>query len=106
MKIELDNIEYEIKDNFNGGNKYFKVKTFNDGLNKIMLITGASIGLHTHTNSSEIIYIISGSGKNICEGKEERLHEDDVHYCKEGSSHTFINDSNEDLIFFAVVAKQ
>ena len=58
MKIELDNIEYEIKDNFNGGNKYFKVKTFNDELNKIMLIT--SIGLHTHTDSSEIIYIISG----------------------------------------------
>ena len=55
MKIELDNIEYEIKDNFNGGKKYFKVKTFNDGLNKIMLITGASIGLHTHTDSSEII---------------------------------------------------
>ena len=43
MKIELDNIEYEIKDNFNGRNKYFIVKTFNDGLNKIMLITGASI---------------------------------------------------------------
>ena len=63
MKIELDNIEYEIKDNFNGGNKYFKVKTFNDGLNKIikgLLIPGASIGLHTHTDSSEIIYIISG----------------------------------------------
>ena len=51
MKIELDNIEYEIKDNFNGGKKYFKVKTFNDGLNKIMLIT--SISLHTHTDSSE-----------------------------------------------------
>ena len=100
MKIELDNIEYEIKDNFNGGNIYY------DGLNKIMLITGASIGLHTHSNSSEIIYIISGSGKNICEGKEERLHEGGVHYCKKGSSHIFINVSNEDLIFFAVVAKQ
>ena len=103
MKIELVNREYEIKDNFNGGNKYFKVKTFNDGLNKIMkglLIPGSSIGLHTHIDSSEIIYIISGSGKKICEGKEERLHEGDVHYCKKGSSHTFINDSNEDLIFF------
>ena len=106
MKIELDNIEYEIKDNFNGGNKYFKVKTFNDGLNKIMLITGVSIGLHTYTDSSEIIYVISGSDKNICEGKEERLHEGDVHYCKKGSSHTFINDSNKDFKFFAVDAKQ
>ena len=55
MKIELANIEYEIKDNFNDRNKYFVVKTFNDGLNKIMLITGASIGLHIHIDSAEII---------------------------------------------------
>ena len=45
---------------------------------KGFLIPGVSIGLHTHTDSSEIIYVISSSGKNICEGKEERLHEGDI----------------------------
>ena len=109
MKIDFTKYESEIKEHFNNGEKYFEVKTFNDGLNKIMygkLIPGASIGLHTHTDSSEIIYVISGSGKNICEGIEERLNPGDVHYCKKDSSHTFINDGNEDLIFFAVVPKQ
>ena len=109
MKIDFTKYESEIKEHFNNGEKYFEVKTFNDGLNKIMygkLIPGASIGLHTHTDSSEIIYVLSGTGKNICENVEERLNKGDCHYCKKGSSHTFINDGNEDLIFFAVVAKQ
>ena len=109
MKIDFSKMEAEIKNNFNNGEKYFEVKTFNDGINKIMygkLIPGASIGLHTHSDSSEIIYVISGSGKNICEGIEERLNSGDSHYCKKGSSHTFINDGEEDLVFFAVVAKQ
>jgi quercetin dioxygenase-like cupin family protein len=109
MKIEFKNMESEIKNNFNNGEKYFEVKTFNDGLNKIMqgkLIPGASIGLHTHTDSSEIIYVLSCSGKNICDGIEERLIPGDVHYCKKGSNHTFINDGNEDLIFLAIVPKQ
>ena len=109
MKSDFDLIEPEIKEKFNNGEKYFEVKTYNDGINKIMygkLIPGASIGLHTHTDSAEIIYVISGSGKNICEGIEERLVAGNSHYCKKGESHTFINDSNEDLIFFAVVAKE
>ncbi len=109
MKIDFNNIEAEIKNNFNNGEKYFEVKTYNDGLNKIMmgkLIPGASIGLHTHTDSSEIIYVLSGSGKNICDGIEERLNPGDTHYCKKGSNHTFINDGNEDLIFLAIVPKQ
>ncbi len=109
MKINFDEITAEKKEHFNNGEKYYEVKTVNDGLNKIMygkLIPGASIGLHTHTDSSEIIYILSGSGKNICDGKEERLTVGDCHYCPKNSSHTFINDGNEDLIFFAVVPKQ
>ena len=109
MKINFNELEFEKKDNFNGGNLYYLVKTYNDGLNKIMmgkLIPGASIGLHTHTDSSEIIYVLSGSGKNICDGIEERLNPGDTHYCKKSSNHTFINDGNEDLIFLAIVPKQ
>lgn len=109
MKIDFNNINSEIKNNFNNGEKYFDVKTYTDGTNKIMygkLIPGASIGLHTHTENAEIIYVISGSGKNICDGKEERLNAGDAHYCPKGSSHTFINDTDNDLIFFATVVKQ
>lgn len=109
MKINFNELEFEKKDNFNGGNLYYLVKTYNDGLNKIMygkLVPNASIGIHTHTDSSEIIYVISGSGINICNGVEERLNAGDSHYCKKGETHTFINDGKEDLIFFATVVKQ
>ena len=69
------------------------------------LIPGASIGLHTHQGTSEIIYVLSGVGTMICDGKEEILNPGEAHYCPENSSHTFMNKTEEDLIFFAVVPK-
>ena len=109
MKIDFNKMEEEIKPNFKGGEKEYRVKDYTDDLNKIMrgrLIPGASIGLHTHEVNSEIIYIIKGSGKTICDGVEFRLNEGDCTYCKKGHNHTLINDTNEDLVFFAVVCTQ
>ncbi len=34
---------------------------------------GGSIGMHSHPTSDDINYIISGSGRAICDGKEELL---------------------------------
>ena len=106
MKIDFDNIDYEIKNNFNGGEKHFKLKSFNDGLNKILigkLEKGCSIGLHKHEGTSEIIHVISGEGIMLCDGEEEILKPGDIHYCKNGHSHSFRNENDEDLIFFAVI---
>ena len=80
-----------------------------DELNRIMkgsLQKGSSIGLHRHETSSEIVYILSGNGKAICDGVEEELRAGDCHYCKKGSEHTVMNIGDEELVFFAVVPNQ
>lgn len=103
------NFEKKLLPNFNGGAGVFEADMFTDELNKILkgrLVPGASIGLHCHETSSEIIYVLSGNGKMILDGEESRLKAGDTHYCKKGQSHTFINDTNEDIIFFAVVPQQ
>lgn len=84
-------------------------RMFSDGLNKIMmsrLEPGASIGMHTHEDSSEIILILSGSGYTVYDGERIGLKSGDVHYCAKGHSHCLVNDGNEDLKFFAVVPQQ
>lgn len=109
MIIDFNNIKEEIKPNFKNGEKEYRVKDYSDDLNKIMhgrLIPGASIGLHTHEINSEIIYIIEGSGITIYDGNEYNVKKGDVLYCKKGHTHSLINNSNSDLIFFAVVANQ
>ena len=106
MKIVFNEVESKKFENFKGGEKHLETKMIFDENNKIMkatLIPGASIGLHTHETSSEIIYIISGHGVCICNGEKEELYEGDCHYCKKGEEHTLRNESDVDLIFFAVV---
>ncbi|MBO4983820.1 MAG: cupin domain-containing protein [Clostridia bacterium] len=107
--IDFNKLEEKVINSFYDGNGDFFVKMFVDDKNKIMkgcLKEGASIGLHTHETSSEIIFIISGTGKQIIDGQEEILKAGDCHYCKKGQSHTFINIGNEDLVFYAVVPQQ
>lgn len=109
MKIKFENIEPTILPNFYHGKKETKAYMHVDELNRIMkgiLIPGASIGLHTHDKSSEIIIIISGKGINICDDVEEVLEAGDCHYCKKGSSHTLINTGDEDLVFYGIVPQQ
>ena len=67
---------------------------------------GASIGLHTHQGNSEIIYILSGAGKVLCDGAYEPLSAGSCHYCPKGHAHSLINDSDGELAFFAVVPEQ
>ena len=107
--IKFDKIEEKSLAGFKGGDGVFNAKMLTDELNKIImgrLEPGSSIGLHTHEDSSEIMYFISGEGKVIHNGVEERIVASDCHCCKKGESHTVINDGSDDLIFFAVVPMQ
>ncbi len=109
MKIQFEKLPITCLEHFNGGEGALEAKMMVDDHNKILygrLAQGASIGLHTHATSSEIIYFLSGNGKTVTEGVEERVAAGDCHYCKKGESHTLINDGKEDLIFFAVVPQQ
>ena len=106
MKISFDKMAVADLPKFKGGEKSLAAKTYADDDVKIMrgtLIPGASIGLHTHEGSSETVYIISGCGKMIFDGTEEMLEAGDCHYCPPGHAHSLINDSSENLVFFAVI---
>ena len=107
--IKFDAIPEKSLAAFKGGLGALNAKMITDELNKILmgrLEPGSSIGLHTHEDSSEIMYFISGTGKAIHNGATERILPGDCHYCKKGESHTVINDGDEDLVFFAVVPMQ
>ncbi len=109
MILDIPAMETQILENFKGGEKALSAKMFFDGENRILhgtLIPGATIGLHVHETSSEIIYILKGCGKVLYDGSEEKISEGMCHYCPKGHTHSLINDSAADLVFFAVVPEQ
>ena len=109
MKINFDEVENIVYPNFKDGEGEWHMKAVTDGQHKCllgMLPPGSSIGLHTHETNSEMIYVLEGEGCMILDGQEEILRADMCHYCPKGHSHTFINKSDKDLIFFAVVPEQ
>ena len=106
MLIRFDAMEESTHLNFKGGEGTFFIKAFQDEHNKIMngrLAPGSSIGLHTHETNSEMFYIISGTGKVLCDGVYEPLKPGDVHYCPMGHAHSLINDGEVDLVVFGTV---
>ena len=95
--------------NFLGGEGTIHAQMRVDELGKNLkgaLDPGSSIGYHTHETSSEIIYILSGTGKVEYDGGEEAVKAGQCHYCPKGHSHALINNSDGPLEFFAVVPNQ
>ena len=106
MLIKLNEMEEKELKAFYGGEGALCAKLYTDGQNKILrgrLAVGSTVGLHTHETSAEIIYILSGKAKAVCDGVEELLSQGDCHYCPKGSTHCLINVGEEDVHFFAVV---
>lgn len=106
MILNFSEMDTKVLEHFYGGEKALTANMQVDENNKIlqgMLEPGASIGLHKHENSSEIIYILEGSGKVLYDGKYEKISSGLCHYCENGHEHSLINDSDKNLIFFAVV---
>lgn len=110
MVIRQEDIGYSHLENFKGGQKHLQAKMFFDGTNRILtkaiLIPGASIGMHTHDDSCEVIFILKGQGYILEEDVKKAVQEGDCLYCPKGGSHSLVNDSDEDLVFCAVVPRQ
>ena len=109
MNIDFSEMELSVLPSFKGGEKELRAKMFFDGANRIMkglLIPGASIGMHTHEDSSEIIFITSGRGSVILDGDSSPVYAGLCHYCPKGHTHSLVNDSDADLEFLAVVPIQ
>ena len=107
--IDFETIKEKEKKGFKGGELSAFIKKKEDGLNRIMhvrLTPGASVGLHRHADSSEIIYILNGDATVTTDGKTETVPVGCASYCKKGSVHTVKNNGTSDLIYFAVVTMQ
>jgi mannose-6-phosphate isomerase-like protein (cupin superfamily) len=106
MKLNFDELELKVMKNFNGGEKELQANMYIDETNKIFrgrLIPGASIGYHKHEMNEEVIYIIKGNAKFLFDDTVEYVKAGECHFCPKGHSHSFINETDEDIIFFAVV---
>lgn len=93
----------------NGGTGEMSAKMFMDEQGKIIpcvIHAGGSIGLHSHPTNDDINYIISGTGKAICDGKEELLEAGNCHVCKMGSEHSILNTGEDDLVMLTVVVER
>ena len=76
MIIRFDEMDLTVLPAFKGGEKEYRAKMFFDGSNRIMkgtLIPGASIGMHTHEDSSETIFIIKGQGPSLMRARGRRF---------------------------------
>jgi len=106
MLLNFDTMQARTVEHMRGGEKCVTTAGYADDKIRIArgkLIPGASIGLHPHEGSLEVIYILSGSGRIECDGEIERVSAGLAHYCADGSSHTFINDGEEEIVYFAVI---
>lgn len=116
MIIDFDKMDITVLPSFKGGEKEFSANMFFDGVNRIFkgrLVPGSSIGIHTHDDSCEVIFILEGSG-TILESDPDTGDETvtavsagQCLYCRKGHTHSLRNFSAaQDLVFYAVVARQ
>lgn len=109
MLINFNEQQERKMPGMNGGTGEMSAKMFMDENGKIIpcrIHAGGSIGLHSHATSDDINYIVSGTGKAICDGKEELLAAGTCHVCRKGSEHSIINTGNEDLVMLTVVVER
>lgn len=109
MIFDITNEKAEVIPNFKGGEKFLSAKMHYDGMNRFLhgrLVPGATIGEHLHDTNSEIIYILSGKGSVLYDGEKLPISVGQCHYCPKGHTHSLVNDSDDDLVFFAVVPNQ
>ena len=102
-----------VKENFWGGAGEMELFPILDGPDEMYhkgrvcaltrLKPGCEVGRHRHNGDGEVYYILSGHGKYLLDGELVDVVPGDVLFCDDGEEHQMINDSDENLEFFAVV---
>lgn len=109
MLIDFDKIKEMTISGMNGGLGTMSAKMYIDKQGKVIqtkVHSGGSIGVHKHKTSDDINFILSGTGKAICDGQEELLKAGTCHICKKGSEHSIANTGEDDLILLTVVVER
>lgn len=106
MLIDFNGMKEMTIPGMNEGTGTMTFRMFNDDSYRIIptaIHPGGSIGLHTQTSGDDMNFIISGTGKAICDGVEEELKPGVMHICPKGSEHSIVNTGNEDLVIITIV---
>lgn len=106
MLLDFSQIPVEPVPQMRGGTGTVLLQKTVQGPVKVLrgvLPPGASIGMHTHEDNSEVIYLLAGTGKVLCDGAEEAVGPGSCHYCPQGHAHSLVNTGPLPLEFFAVV---
>jgi mannose-6-phosphate isomerase-like protein (cupin superfamily) len=106
MIIDFDKIKEVHIDGFKGGKGRLDTRNFVDDKVKIMYSTlrpGATTGLHTHEGNCEVVFIVSGIATFHYDSEIEEARAGQVHYCPMGHSHFMENNTDHDLVYFAIV---
>lgn len=109
MLIRFNEMPARTSPGMNGGTGEMTAKMYMDKNCKIIpcvIHKGGSIGLHTHNTSDDINYVISGTGKAVCDGETEELTAGVCHVCQKGSEHSIINTGDDDLVLITIVVER
>lgn len=109
MLIDFNNIKEMAFPGMNQGTGMMTARMYMNEKGKIIpcrIHPGGSIGVHEHKTSDDINYVISGTGKAICDGREEILTAGCCHICPKGSTHGIRNTGTEDLVMLTVVVER
>lgn len=108
MEIRIHDLPGEVIPHLRDGAGSVCKQAFEDDAVRIMILTlepGSSIGPHTHDVNFEVFYGVRGKGKILVEGGADAMFPGCVHYCPQGCEHSLVNDGDETLSVFAIVAK-
>ena len=109
MLIDFKKIDSMTFPGMNNGTGMMSARMYNDDSYRIIptsIHPGGSIGTHKQESGDDMNYIISGTGKAICDGVEETLKQGVMHICPKGSEHSIINTGKEDLVMLTIVVKK
>lgn len=109
MRIDFNEIESMTLPGMNNGTGTMSARMYNDDSYRIIptaIHPGGSIGNQKQESGDDLNYIISGTGKAICDGAEEELRPGVMHICPKGSEHSIINTGEEDLVMLTIVVKK
>ena len=106
MLLDIFNIPAKAIAGFKGGEGEALVRMHQDEMGKVAQITlpvGASIGYHTHEDSYEVIYVLSGSGTCYDGDQVYPVSAGMVQYCPQHEGHSIVNTGTEDLRLLGVI---
>ncbi|MBQ8035560.1 MAG: cupin domain-containing protein [Proteobacteria bacterium] len=109
MRIDFNQIASMTFPGMNNGTGTMSARMYHDDSYRIIptaIHPGGSIGTHKQESGDDINYIISGTGKAICNGIEEDLTPGVVHICPKGAEHSIINTGTQDLIMLTIVVQK